>query len=73
MSNCEFYAVQTADTQTDKTNVRHQYSETIGQMTHCMHPSADFLSIQILSRMLGRSEILKCQGELGKCQITKEI
>lgn len=62
MSTCQFYKIKTETNKTCEVSIKIPY---------CTHPNAGKLSIEFLSKILGSSFILKCNGNIDKCQLPK--
>ena len=60
MGTCKFYRTKTETIPSCETSIKIPY---------CTHPNAGKLSIEFLSKILGSSFVLKCNGDINKCQL----
>jgi hypothetical protein len=64
MSTCQFYKIKTETIPSCETNIKIPY---------CTHKEVRNLSIEYLSKILGSTYVLKCNGNIDKCQLPKLI
>lgn len=62
MSICQFYKVKIETNKTCDVSI---------EIPYCTHKEARNLSIKHLSKILGSAYILKCDGNIDKCQLPK--